>query len=463
MLNAIKDVVRKSSIHVCIVNCGGCNGCDVELVALTSPRYDLEQYGIYVHNNPREADVLLLTGAVTEQWVDNLKRVYDKAPEPKIVVAVGNCPQSGPIHPYLKEPVRLKLQTEGERVVKAEIEYGYVHRGIEKIIEGKTWQKGIYLAERVCGICSYEHTQSFAETIERISGVYAPLRAQFLRVITNELDRIQSHLLGNSTFFKSIDHETLYMQSLDIREYAMDSIELLTGNRVNMGWNVVGGVKMDADERHFKPILDNLKIIEERIPRLREIYAEGPAIGMRSRNVGVMTKKEAIKGKAVGPIGRGSGLKHDLREDHYTYNDHFDFKTIWRKEGDNYARTLNRIDEIPECISLIRQAIENMPKGDIRVPVDIKSGYAEWRNEAPRGEVSYMIETNGNLIKHISIRTPSISNMDSCAKYMIKDVATVADAVSTYASSDPCVACAERVAITDKKGNTTTKNIFEVR
>ena len=93
---------------------------------------------------------------------------------------------SGPIHPYLKEPIRLKLQTEGERVVKAEIEYGYVHRGIEKIIEGKTWQKGIYLAERVCGICSYEHTQSFAETIERISGVYAPLRAQFLRVITDE-------------------------------------------------------------------------------------------------------------------------------------------------------------------------------------------------------------------------------------------------------------------------------------
>ncbi|MEE0901432.1 MAG: nickel-dependent hydrogenase large subunit, partial [Methanobrevibacter sp.] len=112
----------------------------------------------------------------------------------------------GPIHPALKEPIRLKLQTEGERVVKAEIEYGYVHRGIEKIIEGQTWQKGIYLSERVCGICSYEHTQTFAETIEQISGVEVPVRAQFLRVITNELDRIQSHLLGNSTFFKSMDH-----------------------------------------------------------------------------------------------------------------------------------------------------------------------------------------------------------------------------------------------------------------
>ena len=78
MLKKLKDIVRKSSIHVCIVNCGGCNGCDVELVALLSPRYDLEQYGIYVHNNPREADVLLVTGAVTEQWRDNLRRIYQE-------------------------------------------------------------------------------------------------------------------------------------------------------------------------------------------------------------------------------------------------------------------------------------------------------------------------------------------------------------------------------------------------
>lgn len=359
----------------------------------------------------------------------------------------------GPIHPGFKEPIRLKLQTEGENVVKAEIEYGYVHRGVEKIMEGKTWQKAIFLAERICGICSYEHTQTFAETIEKISGVQAPLRAQFLRIITNELDRIQSHLLANSTFFKTLDHETLFMHVLDLREYVMDSIELLTGNRVNMGWNVIGGVKMDADESHFKPILDNLKVLEERLPRTRELFAEGPAVGLRSREVGLMTKKEAIRGRAVGPIGRASGIKHDYRLDHPTYQDYFDFDVIWRKEGDNYARTLTRFDEIPQSISLIRQAIENMPKGEIRTPVDIKSGYASWRGEAPRGEVAYMIETNGNLIKHISIRTPSISNMDSCSKYMLKDVATVADALSTYASCDPCVACAERVAITDEHGN----------
>lgn len=97
MLDSLKDVIRKSSIHVCLVSTGGCNGCDIEVVALLSPRYDLEQYGIYVHNNPREADVILIAGAVTEQWREKLQRIYAKAPEPKVVVAVGNCPLSGDV------------------------------------------------------------------------------------------------------------------------------------------------------------------------------------------------------------------------------------------------------------------------------------------------------------------------------------------------------------------------------
>ena len=97
MLNKLKNIFRKTSIHVCIVNCGRCNGGDVELVAVTSPRYDLEQYRIYLQNNPREADIILLTGAVTDHWKDNLRRIYTKMPEPKLVVAIGNCPQSGDV------------------------------------------------------------------------------------------------------------------------------------------------------------------------------------------------------------------------------------------------------------------------------------------------------------------------------------------------------------------------------
>ena len=358
----------------------------------------------------------------------------------------------GPIHPALKEPVRLKLKTRGEKVISAEIDYGYVHRGIEKVMEGKTWQKGIFLSERVCGICSYIHTQTFAETFEKIAGERAPLRAQYLRVLTNELDRIQSHLLANSTFFKAVEHETLFMYMLYLREPVMDAIELLTGNRVNMGWNVVGGVKMDAKETHLNQIKEIIAKLESEYDRYVAMYEEGPILSLRCKDVGKMSRDDAITGRAVGPIGRASGLKHDLREDHHTYQDHFDWNVIWRKDGDNFARNMNRFDEVRESIKLINQVIENIPEGDVRKKINIPAGYAEWRNEAPRGEVTYMIETNGNLINNISIRTPSIMNIDVCARYMLNDVATVADAVATYASVDPCVACTERVVIMDESG-----------
>ncbi|MBZ2166595.1 nickel-dependent hydrogenase large subunit [Methanobacterium spitsbergense] len=358
----------------------------------------------------------------------------------------------GPIHPALKEPLRLKLKTRGEKVLSAEIDYGYIHRGIERIMEGKTWQKGIFLSERVCGICSYIHTQTFAETFERIAGETAPIRAQYLRVLTNELDRIQSHLLANSTYFKSMEHETLFMYMLALREPVMDAIEFLTGNRVNMGWNVVGGVKMDVNQSHMDSIMAIMVKLENEYGRYVEMFEQGPLVGLRSHDVGKMTHDQAIMARAVGPTGRASGIKHDVREDHPTYRDHMDWKPIWRKEGDNYARTMVRFDEIWESISLIKQVIENLPAGEVRKKIDIPAGAGEWRNEAPRGEVTYTIETNGNLIKNVSIRTPSIMNIDACAKYMLNDVATVADAVATYATSDPCIACTERVIILDEKG-----------
>lgn len=358
----------------------------------------------------------------------------------------------GPLHPALKEPIRLKLKTRGEKVLDAEIDYGYVHRGIERIMRGKTWQKGIFLSERVCGICSYIHTQTFAETFEKIAGEEVPPRAQYLRVLTNELDRIQSHLIANSTYFKALEHETLFMNMLALREPVMDAIELLTGNRVNMGWNVVGGVKMDAKQSHLDSIMELLKGVESNYDRYVEMFEHGPLLGLRSKDVGKMSREDAIKGRAVGPIGRASGLKHDWREDHPTYRDNIDFNVVWRKEGDNFARTMNRFDEVKESIKIIKQVIENLPDGDIRKKIDIPSGYADWRNEAPRGEVTYMIETNGNLIQNVSIRTPSIMNIDACEKYMLKDVATVADAVATYTSCDPCIACTERVVILDEFG-----------
>jgi len=361
----------------------------------------------------------------------------------------------GPVHPALKEPLRLKLHTRGEKVIDAEIDYGYVYRGIEKIMERKTWQKSVYLAERVCGICSYIQTQTFTETFEKIAGEEAPLRAQFLRVISNELDRLQSHLLANSTYFNVIEHETLFMYMLSLREKVMDAIELLTGNRVHMAWNVVGGVRLDAKEIHLNSILKIMDDLESQCTRYMHIYESGPLLGLRSKDVGKMSREQSIKARAAGPIARASSITEDLRTVKPVYRDNFDFNVIWRDEGDNFARNMNRFNEIKESIKIIRQAIENLPEGKIRKKVDIPAGYADNRNEAPRGEVAYMVETDGNLIKNISIRTPSIMNIDACSKYMLKDVATVADALATFASVDPCIACTERVVIVDEKSGKT--------
>ncbi|MEN6293513.1 MAG: hypothetical protein ABFD07_16055, partial [Methanobacterium sp.] len=292
---------------------------------------------------------------------------------------------------------------------------------------------------------------------EKIAGAEPPLRAQFLRVIANELDRIQSHLLANSTYFNTIEHETLFMYMLSMRELIMDAIELLAGNRVHMAWNVVGGVRLDVKEVHLKSILDLLDKFESQYAKYPQMFEHGPLLGLRSRDVGVISKEDSLKARTVGPIGRASSIKVDWRTDKPVYKDHLDFNVVWRDEGDNFARNMNRFDEVTESLRLIRLAIENLPEGKVRKKIDIPAGYADNRNEAPRGEVAYMIETNGNLIKNISIRTPSIMNIDACARYMLKDVATVADAVATYASVDPCVACTERVTVINEESGKVTE------
>ena len=141
----------------------------------------------------------------------------------------------GPIHPVLKEPLRIKLLVEGENVVGAELDMGYVHRGIEKIMEGKHYLKCIHLAERVCGICSYIHTQTFAECIEHISKIEIPDKARYLRVITCELERIHSHLIAAAVYDLAIEHETLAMWILNAREHIMELALKTNGEDIDKG------------------------------------------------------------------------------------------------------------------------------------------------------------------------------------------------------------------------------------
>ncbi|KUG21089.1 energy conserving hydrogenase eha large subunit [hydrocarbon metagenome] len=351
----------------------------------------------------------------------------------------------GPMHPCWKEPIRLKCETIGERVLRTEVELGYMKKGIERIMRGRPWQEVMFLAERICGICSVIHNMVFIEAMEGISGIAVPPRAAYLRVVVNELDRMASHILANFSYCYTIEHETLAMYLLNVREIVLDQLERITGSRINTAYMIPGGVRFDITEEDAAALLAGLARVEEDVERYTRMFATSYLIALRSRGVGTMTREKAIEAHAVGPTGRASNVPEcDLRLQHPTYQK-LGFTPVCRTEGDNFARNMVRFDEVMQSISLIRQCIGQLPEGPIRGGGACTAGEITYQGEAPRGELTYYIKSDeyGRIID-ITVRTPSIMNIEACTHHMINDVTSVADVTSTFISSDPCVACTER-------------------
>ena len=350
----------------------------------------------------------------------------------------------GPVHPCWKEPVRLKCETAGERVLRVEVELGYMKKGIERIMRGRPWQEVMFLAERVCGICSVIHNMVFIEAMEEISDITVPPRAAYLRVIANELDRMASHILANFSYCYTIEHETLAMYLLNTRETVLDNLERLTGSRINTAYMIPGGVRFDLLPEDAAAMLADLSKVEEEMQRHTRIFETGPLIALRSKGIGVMNHEEAIRSHTVGPTARASGVVCDLRLRHPTYRE-LGFTQVTRTEGDNFARVMVRFQEVFQSIDLIRKCIETLPDGPVRGGGFCKAGETSYAGEAPRGELTYSIKTDDyGRVVDIAIRTPSIMNIEACVHAMIPDATSIADVTATFISSDPCVACNER-------------------
>jgi energy-converting hydrogenase A subunit O len=350
----------------------------------------------------------------------------------------------GPIHPCFKEPCRIKCETRGERVVTTEVELGYVKKGIEKIMIGRPWQETIFLAERVCGICSVVHNTVIVEALEKISGITVPRRAELLRLILNELDRIQSHLLANYSYCYTIEHETLGMYLLNLRETAMDSLEMMTGTRVMAAYVVPGGVREDLSADNAAKILEATYHIEAELKRFVRMFETGPMIGLRSKGIGVLSMEDALASGVVGPTARAAGLSRDARKDDPLYLE-MGWHMITRAESDNYARIMLRFDELYQSLNLIRNGIAALEPGKIRNGGEMKAGRIKHTIEAPRGDLTYDIEIDSaGQVVFVSIQTPSIPNIEVATHAMMKNLASAADVTSTFISADPCIACAER-------------------
>jgi ech hydrogenase subunit E len=352
----------------------------------------------------------------------------------------------GPQHPALKEPGHFEFTVDGETVTAANVRLGYVHRGIEKATEDRNWTQNLYLLERVCGICSHTHALCYSLGVEALAEVTAPPRAQAIRSLVAELERVHSHLLWLGVAAHEAGFDTLFMYSWRDREMIMDVLEGLTGNRVNYSANVLGGVKCDVDDQQADAIKRAVDFLEERTEHYFKVVTTDSTFIRRARGVGTLTTEQAEDIGVIGPMARASGIARDVRIDApYAAYNAFPVNIVVEQAGDLEARFVVRLKELYESYRLIRAIVDNLPPGDltVRMPRKVKEGEAISRVEAPRGECFYFIKSNGGeKPERVKVRTPSVCNFTSV-------IATapghqLADMPMLLAGIDPCFSCNER-------------------
>ena len=353
----------------------------------------------------------------------------------------------GPYHPALEEPVHAKLYTNGEEITEAEVFIGYNHRGIEKLAQQKNFIQTITLVERVCGICSHSHALSYAMAIENIAGIKVPKRGDYIRVIMNELERLHSHFLWLGIALHLVGHDSLFMHTWNEREVIMDMLEEISGNRVNYGMIAIGGARRDIDDDKRRKILEMLDKVEKAMIRLRDILLTDKTVALRTKGVGVLTTEDSIRIGAVGPHARASNVAVDVRKDspYCSYED-FEFDKAVYDSCDVFSRVVVRVLENFESIKIIRQALEMLPTGPINLGTKIPkvpAGEYMVRHEAPRGQVTYKVVTDGGEFnKRVSIHVPTFKTAPTIPTMLRGN--SVADAGLIIASIDPCFSCMER-------------------
>lgn len=358
----------------------------------------------------------------------------------------------GPYHPLQEEPEFYKLVVDGETVVDVDVRIGYNHRGIEKISESKSFDQSIFIVERICGICSSSHPIACVEAVEDIADIQVPERAQYIRSINQELERIHSHLLWLGLAGHFLGYNTVFMWAWKYRELICDIMETVTGNRQNYAMLKVGGVRRDIEKEHVPYILTRLDELLPKLDMLKGAVLDDPVIHARLKGVGVLTKEAAIDYAALGPVARASGVDIDVRRDHpYAAYDKVKWNVITREEGDVFAKTVVRILEMYESASIIRQCLDKMPQGPIDSnPKDIPPGEGIGLAEAPRGECFHYIKSDGtnSPVRH-KIRAPTYMNFPTFRETVIGE--TISDATIILAGIDPCYCCTERMLIVDTK------------
>jgi NADH-quinone oxidoreductase subunit D len=372
----------------------------------------------------------------------------------------------GPQHPSLKEPESFDITLEGERISAVVTKLGYNHRGIEKAAEQRTFIQDIHLIERICGICSHSHSTAFVMATEEVAGIKVPDRANHIRTLIGEIERIHSHFLWLGVAGHEIGFDTLLMYSWRDREPVMDILAMLTGNRVNYGINTIGGVRRDVTPEQLQEVLKLVNGLEERTKYYVDLALSDATLGQRLAKVGYLSPEDATRLGAVGPTARASKVDRDIRrDDPYCSYDKVQFQVCIDDHNDVFGRTVVRVCELMESYKIIRQLIATMPDGPVKAkaPRRIPVGEAIARYEAPRGEDYHYVRGNGtDKPERVKVRAPTLANLAAVAKMMEQNY--LADVPIIIAAIDPCFSCTDRaIRVNDAHGDSRVTTWRELR
>uniref|UniRef100_A0A7V4LDQ6 NADH-quinone oxidoreductase subunit D n=1 Tax=Desulfobacca acetoxidans TaxID=60893 RepID=A0A7V4LDQ6_9BACT len=354
----------------------------------------------------------------------------------------------GPQHPSTHGVLRVVVELDGEVIVRADPDIGYLHRGIEKLCENRTYHQCLPLMNRVDYLAGEVNNFGFCLAVEKLLGIEVPKRAQYIRVIMAEFTRIASHLFWLGTSGHDLGAMTPLFYAFREREKIMDLCEMVSGGRMFPLYLRIGGLAADLPEGFVPQALEFVREFPERWKDYDTLLTKNEIWKKRTVGVGVMSAEEALNWGWSGPMARGSGVDWDLRRDNpYSSYEDFEFEVpLGTKEGDTYSRYLVRMQEMLQSNRILRQALEKLPKGEIRVddprvslpPKEkVYSDIAGLINhfkliqegikpppgeiyqaiEAPKGELGFYLVSDGSARPfRVKIRTPSFVVLNATDK-----------------------------------------------
>ena len=379
----------------------------------------------------------------------------------------------GPQHPSTHGVLRLVLEIDGETVLRVKPEIGFLHTGIEKTCEAKFYQQVVPLTDRIDYLCPMTNNLCYCLAVEKLLGLEIPPKAQWMRVLMNELTRINSHLVWLGTHAMDLGAMTVFLYCFREREDVLRFFEMVSGQRMMTSYFRIGGLALEPPLGFFEKVKKFADRFLGNIDEYEGLLTGNPIFIMRTKGVAYLSAEDAIAMGACGPTLRGSGVDIALRRDApYTGYENFKFNVPVRTEGDVFARYLCRVQELRESIGIVQQALAGMPEGSIKADspkvvlpdrekmktqmealiyhfkiitegFTVPAGEVYQAIESPRGEIGYYVVSDGTAKPYrVHMRGPSYANLQSLAKMCEGHL--IADVIAAIGSIDVVVGDIDR-------------------